>query len=81
MPRKLYKDRLIKVSVFNDITSDERVLEFFDPAISEDEPAVVVSNIDTSWSGAQLSTNPRISGVPVDFLAWVLQTAQCMTRE
>jgi hypothetical protein len=80
MSFKPYEGRMVKIVVFNDITADERVLEFYDPAISEGEPAVAVANSGAAWNDAKLSTNPRIDGVPVDFLAWVLQTARDMTE-
>lgn len=73
-----YEGRKIQVVSFDDATSDERIVEFIDPAVSSAESVVAVFNRGSDWHDARVSINPRLDSVSAEFLIWALNIARRM---
>lgn len=77
MPKREFRDRVIEITDFDDVSSGEHVIEFHDPAIlrSGSHIAVVIPE-DGGWQNAFVSINPHIPEISADFMAWAIQTAR-----
>jgi hypothetical protein len=81
MPKRQFRDRIIEIADFDDVSSGEHVIEFHDPAIARagSHMAVVVPE-DADWIDATVSINPHVSEISADFAAWAIQTAQILIQ-
>jgi hypothetical protein len=78
MASEIYEGRQIQVISFDDVTSDEYVIEFVDPAVSPTDSLVAVFSADADWSSARVSINPDVDAVSAEFLVWALKIARGM---
>ncbi|WP_370107260.1 hypothetical protein [Streptacidiphilus sp. BW17] len=63
---------------FDDVTSDERVIEFRDPDSSSQESLIAVVIPHDGWPAAIVSLNPRIAGVSADLMEWAIGIARSL---
>ncbi|WP_188829236.1 hypothetical protein [Nocardia camponoti] len=76
-----FKGRWITVVFADDLTTDQRMIEFTDPALPGPGCHVVVLIPDGgSWLDATVSIDPLISEVPVDFLLWAIEKARAVVE-
>jgi hypothetical protein len=76
MSRDSFKGNEFEVIDFDDVTSDERVIEFIDPERGALGSLVAVSvSGDGDWAEASVSISPRIQSVPAEFMRWALDVA------
>ncbi|MFE3099220.1 hypothetical protein [Nocardia tengchongensis] len=74
-----FHGRQIEIIDFDDISVDQRVFEFTDPAIPEGGSHFAIAIPDDGpWSEAVVSIN--INQVPVDLLLWAIAKAKEIAR-
>jgi hypothetical protein len=76
MPERQFRDRIIGIADFDEVSSGEHVIEFHDPTIAEtgSHVAFVIPG-DADWKDATVSINPHLSKTSADLVAWAIQTA------
>jgi hypothetical protein len=81
MPKRQFRDRIIELTDFDDVSSGEHVIEFHDPAIARtgSHIAVIVPE-GADWKDATVSINPHVSKISADFVAWAIQTARMLIQ-
>lgn len=73
----------VRVTVFDDVTSDERVFEFRKAGVGtagEAFAAVVVPE-SGRWADAVVSISPRVSDIPVQLMVWLIEVARRQVEE
>ncbi|TDB81221.1 hypothetical protein E1264_33020 [Actinomadura sp. KC216] len=70
-----FKGRRVQVIDFDDV-GGERVLEFVDSLTESAGAALAVYSRSSEWTDAQVSINPEVDGVCVEFMEWALGVAR-----
>jgi hypothetical protein len=81
MTHRMFDGRAIQVIQFDDVTSDEHVIEFRDPDLSSTDSVIAVFNTGSDWSSARVSLSPRVESLSANFALWALGVAQDMIQE
>jgi len=77
--QRTFQDRSIRIVLFDDVASGERVIEFRDPELlaTGSHIAVIIPDGEP-WERALVSINPEVAQVPADLLLWAIETAHSM---
>lgn len=73
MRYELFRGRRVRVVDIDDVTG-EHVIEFVNPETNE--AILAVYNSGEDCSEVYVSTSPKVSGVPVDFVEWAIAIAR-----